>query len=44
MYIPPFVCGFIVGAVVATIAIIVLALGYERKEKEDKGKDGEIEK
>lgn len=33
MYIPEFVCGMVAGVAVSLIAIVVLALWYERKRK-----------
>ena len=34
MYIPEFVCGFIVGAVVGVTALIIVALWFEQKKGE----------
>lgn len=33
MYIPEFACGFILGAVVGVIAVIVIALAADKKNK-----------
>lgn len=33
MYIPDFACGFILGAVVGVITVIVIALAADKKDK-----------
>lgn len=38
MYIPPFVCGFIIGAIVGALLLIVIALIAYKSDKSDKNK------
>ncbi len=36
MYIPEFICGFIAGAVVGVITLIVICLAVDKHDKEEK--------
>lgn len=36
MYIPEFICGFIAGAVVGVITLIVICLAVGKRDKEEK--------